>query len=647
MKNYQSALWYGFAFFLMIAGAGGQDGFCQNSPASTTIEGGLGLLYTQSAHTYGVGQITLGMKSLVMDKETMVRTGGTLLKSSDYSTLLAVPITFGLTDEVDLTASFYGYNNSRVLLNLDEVNAGYGQLIRGIGASRFGIKLRLPFRQESPIQIAGKFGALVSTSEHQLDGLNYRWTRTDTDIEASLLETFDLGAFLSLSFEQGYVLSGTELYDDQLIGAAGIQFRMNDRLVMNLEAVNRTFLGSGLQSAINAAGESWRFSDPGKAGNIRYLLDTKPDYDQDFLIVAPSIAFSITPHMTFDLGVLINLADNAKPSETIQGVVGLTFRGGIMSMIDSDFDGVNNRRDQDRDTPLGYPVDRFGVPLDSDRDGVPDGADEELHTLFGARVNAFGIGRDSDGDGVYDGLDMEPETLRGIPVDENGVALDGDRDGVPDALDHEPKSALGAVVNAEGVALDGDGDGIPDGIDREPNTIHGALVDSHGVALDSDEDGVPDGVDQEPNTPRGISVDAVGRTVIRQEYSLFNEGMIRLNSITFAAGSSAIDPSSFSVLDEIGTLLRKYPYLRIQIGGHTDNLGDQALNYRVSRERALAVRDYLLMRFPDITVDRLQAVGFGSDKPIATNNTAEGRNSNRRVEFIIINQDEPTNMNRK
>ena len=613
-----------------------------------TIEGGRGLMYTQSARTNGIGEITFGLKNLTMEKKAMVRmAGGELLPRSDYSSLLAIPVTFGLTDEVDLTAAFYGFNNSRALLNPDEVNQGYGPLIRGIGSSRFGVKIRLPIKQEFPLQIAGKFGAVVSTSEYQLDGLNYRWSRTDTDIEASLLETVDFGDLASITFEQGYVLSGTDTYDDQVVGAVGVQFHMSDRVVMNLEAVNRTFLGTGLQSSINAAAEPWNYDDPGKAGNIRYLADNTADFNQDFLVVIPSIAVRLSDHVTLDLGALINLADQAKPSETVQAVAGLTFRGGFPRMIDSDFDGVHNGRDHDPVTPLGYPVDRFGIPLDNDRDGIPDGADQEFQTPLGARVNAFGIGRDTDGDGVYDGLDMEPETLRGMAVDDNGVSLDSDRDGVPDGIDHEPQTPFGAVVTADGIALDGDGDGIPDGLDREPDTIPGAAIDERGAALDSDGDGVADGLDQEPDTPRGIAVDAAGRAVIRQEYSLFNEGMIRLNTISFGAGSAVIDAASYSVLDEIGQLLRKYQYLRIQIGGHTDDLGDKAMNYRISRERALAVRDYLLRRYPDIAQDRLQAVGFGSDKPISVNNTEEGRNQNRRVEFVVINQDNLSNINQR
>ena len=84
----------------------------------------------------------------------------------------------------------------------------------------------------------------------------------------------------------------------------------------------------------------------------------------------------------------------------------------------------------------------------------------------------------------------------------------------------------------------------------------------------------------------------------------------------------------------------------IQIGGHTDTTGAKETNFRISRDRAISVREYILKRFPEITKERLIAVGFGSDKPIASNATYEGRKMNRRVEFIVINQEELLDINR-
>jgi len=141
----------------------------------------------------------------------------------------------------------------------------------------------------------------------------------------------------------------------------------------------------------------------------------------------------------------------------------------------------------------------------------------------------------------------------------------------------------------------------------------------------------------EPNTPEGILVDKMGRALIKEEFSLLREGLIRLNSIQFPGGASEIPAESRHVIDEIGRLMMKYPALKIQIEGHTDSQGDPAVNMRLARERARNVLDDILERYPELDRDRFRVVGFGSDKPIASNKTFEGRRKNRRVEFVVIN----------
>jgi OmpA-OmpF porin, OOP family len=96
----------------------------------------------------------------------------------------------------------------------------------------------------------------------------------------------------------------------------------------------------------------------------------------------------------------------------------------------------------------------------------------------------------------------------------------------------------------------------------------------------------------------------------------------------------------YTALDETGKLLLKYPSLVIQIEGHTDDAGNPETNYRLSRERAKSVLEYLLRKFPSLGRDRLRSMGFGADKPIASNATAEGRKMNRRVDFVVINRGE-------
>ncbi|MFC1692967.1 OmpA family protein [Candidatus Latescibacterota bacterium] len=614
-----------------------------SSHFSLSLDAGRGLNYMQTARTFGKGMVVFGIKNIVMQRKTRVfNPSGYAINKKDYTSIVCVPVTFGLTDEIDLSASVYGYHNARSWKDKHNMTSGYGPLESGIGASRIGVKIRLPFSKDSRVQIAGRFGAVLDTSAEQLDGLNYRWTRTGTDIEASLHETFDITSFLSINLEEGYVMSGTDWYDDQFIGALGLSVRVKNRLAINLEVNNRTFLGKSPQSVFKAANNPDCYENLNglpAIGNPMYVIDTGNDFREDFFIVSPSVVFRYNDYISLDVGAHINIADQVDPKETFQIAVGVTFNTSIVSMIDSDGDGIRNNRDIESDTPRDFPVDSRGKALDTDNDSVPDGIDREPNTPFGARIDARGTGKDFDGDGVYDGLDMEPLTPHGCPVDKFGVALDDDRDGVPNGIDMEPDTLPGVVVDENGVSLDGDGDGVPDGIDMEHNSPAGAVVDRAGVSVDGDGDGVPDGIDEEPNTPEGILVDKRGRALIKQEFSLLKEGFIRLNPIYFAPGSVKIAPESYQVLDEIGRLMLKYPSLNIQVEGHTDRVGDKALNMRLARARAEASAEYIFENYPDLTRKRFRIVGFGDEKPIASNNTSQGRQSNRRVEFVIINQD--------
>ena len=177
------------------------------------------------------------------DKSMVFDHWGKSVDKKDFPVISGVPVTFGLTDEIDLTAGFYCFHDARSWKNKSDFTQGYGDSETGMGISRFGAKIRLPFSMDSRIQIAGKFAAVLDTSDGQLDGLNYRWARNETDIESSLYESFDISSFISLHLEQGYVLSGSDVYDDQLVGAAGIEFRIKPWWNFNIEVNNRTFLG--------------------------------------------------------------------------------------------------------------------------------------------------------------------------------------------------------------------------------------------------------------------------------------------------------------------------------------------------------------------------------------------------------------------
>ena len=336
---------------------------------------------------------------------------------------------------------------------------------------------------------------------------------------------------------------------------------------------------------------------------------------------------------------------------------------------DKDKDGVWNKLDMCPNTPRGVQVDSVGCPLDEDHDGVPDYLDQCLGTPAAAIgfVDSVGCPLDTDGDGVPDYIDQCPNTPAAAygKVDSVGCPLDTDGDGVPDYLDECPETPEAAygMVGANGCPLDSDGDGVPDYIDQCPETPAAAygMVDSLGCPIDSDHDSIPDYLDECPNTPaaaighvdeKGCPKDSDGDGVPdyidecplvpgvaankgcpelkREVRQLLQKAM---QGIEFETGKATIKKKSFALLDQIAQIFIENSNYVIEVQGHTDNTGKAEVNKRLSDKRAHAVMDYLVKKGVD--ANRMTAVGYGPDMPIADNKTKAGRAKNRRVEFKI------------
>jgi outer membrane protein OmpA-like peptidoglycan-associated protein len=299
------------------------------------------------------------------------------------------------------------------------------------------------------------------------------------------------------------------------------------------------------------------------------------------------------------------------PSATISDELthNIELSGGITLFFgmhrDDDKDRVFNEYDRCPDTPGGAPADARGCPIDSDQDGIIDQIDQCSHTLPGSPVDERGCPTDVDGDGVADGIDRCGNTPHGVQVDEFGCPFDADDDGVPD------------------------------GLDRCPNTPAGAHVDQSGCPVDSDGDGVADGLDRCPNTPADREVDEAGCTRIQAG---LEAGRLVLSSVYFRTNSAELLPDSRRVLDEVGQALLDRPESQIEIQGHTDSSGAAAYNLQLSERRAQAVFEYLVATYPGLDRGRFTVRGYGESRPIASNDTADGRAMNRRVEFVVRNQ---------
>ena len=335
---------------------------------------------------------------------------------------------------------------------------------------------------------------------------------------------------------------------------------------------------------------------------------------------------------------------------------------------DRDGDGISDKEDRCPDSPgikalMGCP-DRDGDGIADDQDKCPDVAG--LSSLMGCP--------DRDGDGVADGDDKCPDlkgpvATMGCPdrdmdgvmdnddecPDVKGLASmkgcpDTDGDGITDAEDKCPREAGPAATMG---CPDRDGDGISDKDDKCPGDKGPASTmgcpdrDGDGVAdkddacpdkpgdsahkgcPDSDGDGVYDDTDRCPDKPGTVALR--GCPEIKKEDKVRLERAVKL--VQFETGKAVLLKKSNAVLDEVVKVMNTYPEYSLNIDGHTDNVGDDQMNQDLSERRAKTCFDYLVSK--GISANRIASKGYGETKPKGNNNTAAGREQNRRVEFEL------------
>ncbi|ATB41585.1 membrane protein [Cystobacter fuscus] len=302
---------------------------------------------------------------------------------------------------------------------------------------------------------------------------------------------------------------------------------------------------------------------------------------------------------------------------------------------DKDGDGIEDAQDKCPDEPEdkdGF-QDEDGCPdLDNDNDSIPDAIDR--CPLAAGPLEGGGCpDADKDGDGTMDRTDLcpdqpGPQEMRGCPDP------DKDGDGIVDRLDICPDKP-GPHETRGCPDADKDNDGIIDRLDVCPDQA--GTQELRGCPdPDRDQDGIPDridvcaddpGVKEERGCPKKYKMVVVKRDKIEIK-----------KQIKFASGSAKIiGKESFTILDDVAQVLRDMPTIKkIRIEGHTDSVGKPVNNMKLSQSRADAVMAQLLKR--GIDPGRMQAVGYGMEKPLASNLTAKGRAENRRTEFNIADQ---------
>jgi len=139
---------------------------------------------------------------------------------------------------------------------------------------------------------------------------------------------------------------------------------------------------------------------------------------------------------------------------------------------------------------------------------------------------------------------------------------------------------------------------------------------------DSDGDGVLDADDICPGTPKGASIDKRGCWVLQQDY-------------LFDFDKAVVKADYYPVLDGVVKIMNANPNLSVRLEGHTDSIGAAAYNQKLSERRANAVMNYLINQ-GGVSASRLSTIGYGEERPVASNATKEGRATNRRVELTPI-----------
>ncbi len=259
-------------------------------------------------------------------------------------------------------------------------------------------------------------------------------------------------------------------------------------------------------------------------------------------------------------------------------------------------------------------------PGDTDGDGYLDPEDEcfdKPETYNGYQdIDGCPDDPDTDGDGITDSKDnceLVAEDKDGY-LDEDGCPdLDNDLDQVPDTKEAKPE----CVNDPEDPDGYQDADGCPD--------------------PDNDGDGTPDLGDECPMVPG--PKDNAQRPGCPKANTLVvvTEKEIKITQqIHFAFNKAIIRPESYPVMNAVVDALKDNPNIDIEVQGHTDNVGGNAVNKPLSQARADACRKYLIDH--GIASSRLTAVGYGLDKPIVPNDSERNRALNRRVQFVRMDK---------
>lgn len=372
----------------------------------------------------------------------------------------------------------------------------------------------------------------------------------------------------------------------------GFQFKASDRAFINVQTEYRVSFSDDRNNIQHAIGFVYWF------GPDTPKKEEMPEIEEEEVVMDSDMD-----------GILddVDLCPNAFGAKELNGCP------------DGDGDGVADYLDN---CPTQAGLSSFKGCPDTDGDGLSDNKDE-CPNIYGSIENKGCPSVDRDNDGILDADDNCPDIAG--PADNGGCPRnDKDSDGVPDNVDRCPNQA-GSV--ALGGCPDNDGDGIANLDDKCPNDP-GPQV--YNGCPDTDGDGLDDSIDRCPRSAGPVSSNGCPEIAVKDKETL----NIAMRAVEFDTGRATIKGSSYSVMNQIGDIMNRYPDYNLSINGHTDNTGKESANQKLSEKRAKACYDFLIKK--GIDPSRLSSQGFGESRSVADNNTLKGRSLNRRVEFNLV-----------
>jgi outer membrane protein OmpA-like peptidoglycan-associated protein len=444
------------------------------------------------------------------------------------------------------------------------------------------------------------------------DGTNFPGAETDWNIGLGLHALWrfaDAGDFATLH------LLGRFSYSPVSSSFSGdrFSFEYEDNLLHMIAALQMQLFPEYDLRPYGYAGFGYMLFDPTITGSPGFLSALASRQEEE------------SSSLTLPLGVGVTWTLSERFDFYVEFMKTLTFSDALDKWVSEDNDNYNKINfgltlylgDRSRAMQPEAPVRE--APKDTDGDGLLD-ADEI--SIYNTDPN----NPDTDGDGLRDGDEVNihktDPTLRDTDYDglldgeevltykTNPLLKDTDGDGCSDGDEV-------LVMKTNPLVVDTDGDGLTDCDERN-------VYRTNPLVKDTDGDGADDGKEVRDGT------DPLVADVLRVEES----GNIVLEGINFETNSAQITPDSEPTLTKALNTLRTNPQLRVEIQGHTDDVGNDRANQRLSEARANAVRDYMVQR--GIDGSRMTTRGYGETTPLVPNDSPENRSKNRRIQFKVL-----------